>query len=332
MIWQQVMHPLSSQVNEIRRRWVTLKQYFRTELAAPTKKNRNGSRSSRKSAFIYFNDLQFLKPIMEDSELSGNQEEDNDDEPIEEPIDDTGPMSPEIEEGYRQPVISQPILNTLSPESENTDGGTGDTPALNSLSPDSEDSDVHLVGDTPSTNHLSPDREDPLQRPRISELHRTVPGKLPRKRKHIQDEEEDDVTDLPKPISTFREPWYEDEKDEDRLFLLSLLKTLKRFSGSQKLEIKLKMMQTVARAAKEESPQHSQQTYPLQQPYPPPQYNHPYPHISQPYSQQSQHYMPQPSSQVPHPNDTPPYTHNYSGPSYENAHRHSPPQSTAAFR
>ncbi|XP_041422835.1 uncharacterized protein LOC108719523 isoform X3 [Xenopus laevis] len=394
-------------LNEIRKRWMTLRDYFQKELEAPTKKNRNGSRSSRKSTFIYFSDLQFLKPIIEDSETSVQVDEEMYDEPIEE----TGAMnslSP-TEDGNTEPLRDPVPLNPQSPETENSDGETaGDTASLNPPSPANEDSVRERVRyranhnqpspasedsvreqlryranrnhlspasedsvrervryranrnqsspasedsvkewmryranhNQPSPasedsvreqlryranhNHLSPEREDVIYRPRASEPQPIATGKLSKKRKHIHEDDDDDdddgIPELPKPISYFRDTLVDDERDEDRLFLLSLLKTLKRFSASQKLEIKLKMRQTVARAAKEGSPQPSHAPYPQQQqPYIPSQYSHSY---------TQQCYMPNsaasPPSDMSHRMHSP-YPHNYSGPSYENAHRQSPP-------
>ncbi|XP_002942381.1 uncharacterized protein LOC100492197 isoform X1 [Xenopus tropicalis] len=310
-------------LNEIRKRWVTLRDYFQKELEAPTKKNRNGSRSSRKSAFIYFSDLQFLKPIMEDSETSLQVDEEMYDEPIDETPAANSP-APTAEDGNAEPARGPAPLNPQSPETENSDGEyVGDAASLHPLSPASEESVRERVRDRPARYHLSPERGDVAPRPRVSEPQPFAAGKLSKKRKHIHEEEEE-VPELPKPIAYFRDTSVDDERDEDRLFLLSLLKTLKRFSASQKLEIKLKMRQTVARAAKEGSPQRAHPLYP-----------HPYAQYSHSYTQQ--HYM-QPQSQSSSPSDAPrrmrsPYSHNYSGPSYENAPRQSPPfQSSAAYR
>ncbi|XP_041423205.1 uncharacterized protein LOC108695586 isoform X2 [Xenopus laevis] len=66
---------------EVQKRWRSLKDCFRRELAAQKKARKSGSSPSKRKIYIYFDDLLFLLPTMEAKPASGNiYTDDSDDE------------------------------------------------------------------------------------------------------------------------------------------------------------------------------------------------------------------------------------------------------------
>ncbi|OCT75290.1 hypothetical protein XELAEV_18030468mg [Xenopus laevis] len=71
----------AERTKEVQKRWRSLKDCFRRELAAQRKARKSGSSPSKRKIYIYFDDLVFLLPTMEAKPASGNiYTDDSDDE------------------------------------------------------------------------------------------------------------------------------------------------------------------------------------------------------------------------------------------------------------
>ncbi|KAE8595248.1 hypothetical protein XENTR_v10015649 [Xenopus tropicalis] len=94
----------AERTKEVQKRWRSLKDCFRRELAAQRKARKSGSSPSKRKIYIYFDDLLFLLPTMEAKPALGNMDtDDSDDESTSGQV-----ASCDIEELSQQSSIHRP--------------------------------------------------------------------------------------------------------------------------------------------------------------------------------------------------------------------------------